>query len=181
MRILHVTHLYRPALGGAEQHITDQSEELARRGHQVDVFTVRSTKYHTWESDPQLLPVECLDNVNVYRFDAFKRGPFTWKLLNLGTERLPAHQVCALHAVDCLGQRPDQPAAHAGFVEAGAPLRSHSRQQLALCPGVLRSSHCATAERPVCPLRLSCTSISPACLTFASRTTCCAQPIWCWR
>jgi glycosyltransferase involved in cell wall biosynthesis len=84
MRILHVTHLYRPALGGAEQHITDQSEELARRGHQVDVFTIRSTQYQTWEGDHQLLPVECLDQVNVHRFDAFKRGPVTWKLLNRG-------------------------------------------------------------------------------------------------
>ncbi len=84
MRILHVTHLYRPALGGAEQHITDQSEELARRGHQVDVYTVRSTKYHTWERDNQLSAVERLDNVNVHRFEAVKRGPFTWKMLNRG-------------------------------------------------------------------------------------------------
>jgi glycosyltransferase involved in cell wall biosynthesis len=84
MRILHVTHQYRPVVGGAEQHITDQSEELAQRGHQVDVFTSRSSDYRTWQRDAALPAVEQLSGVNVYRFTSFKRGPLAWKLLNRG-------------------------------------------------------------------------------------------------
>lgn len=86
MRILNVTHLYRPVIGGAEQHITDLSEELAHRGHQVDVYTIRSSKYQTWESDGQLTSNEILGDVNVHRFNAFKRGPVTWKLLKRGLD-----------------------------------------------------------------------------------------------
>lgn len=84
MRILNVTHLYRPVIGGAEQHITDLSEELARRGHQVDVYTIRSSQYQTWERDEQLVSREMLGGVNVHRFNAFKRGPITWKVLSRG-------------------------------------------------------------------------------------------------
>lgn len=82
MRILHVTHQYRPAVGGAERHITNQSQELARRGHQVDVFTTRSTDYRTWRGSLPL--VENLDGVNVYRFDCIERGPRTWRILDRG-------------------------------------------------------------------------------------------------
>lgn len=80
MRILHVTHQYRPAVGGAERHIANLSEELARRGHQVDVYTTRSTDHRTWRSS--LPRFEELDGVNVYRFDSIERGPRTWKMLN---------------------------------------------------------------------------------------------------
>lgn len=80
MRILHVTHQYRPAVGGAERHITNLSEELARRGHQVDVYTTRSTDHRTWCSS--LPHFEELDGVSVYRFDSIERGPRTWKILN---------------------------------------------------------------------------------------------------
>ena len=82
MKVLHVPHQYRPAMGGAEQHITDQSEELARRGHQVDVYTARSDDYRTWRST--LPRFERLDGVNVYRFDCFERGPRTWRSLQKG-------------------------------------------------------------------------------------------------
>lgn len=82
MRVLHVTHQYRPAIGGAEQHITDLSEALAARGHQVDVFTSRSLDYHTWKND--LPRYERLNGVNVYRFDSLPRTPLVWKLLTYG-------------------------------------------------------------------------------------------------
>lgn len=84
MRILHVTHQYYPAVGGAEQHITYQSEALAQRGHDVDVYTTRSTNYRTWRGT--LPRFERVNGVNVYRFTSFARGPCTFKLLERGLE-----------------------------------------------------------------------------------------------
>jgi glycosyltransferase involved in cell wall biosynthesis len=39
MRIMHVTDLYPPFVGGLELAVQTMSEELARRGHEVDVVT----------------------------------------------------------------------------------------------------------------------------------------------
>ncbi len=85
MRILHVTHQYRPAIGGAEQYITRLSEALVERGHQVTVFTARSRDYRSWRSD--LPPAEVLDDVEVRRFRSLVRGPRTWKVLQHGYRR----------------------------------------------------------------------------------------------
>jgi glycosyltransferase involved in cell wall biosynthesis len=83
VRILHVTHQYRPSPGGAEKYITDLSEVLAARGHTVDVFTSRSVDYRSWRN---VLPRhERLSGVDVYRFDAMVRTPFVWRLLDYGT------------------------------------------------------------------------------------------------
>ncbi len=82
MRILQVSHQYRPAIGGAERYITDLSEELARRGHGVTVYTSRSLDYCTWRS---ALPVfETLDGVRVFRFRSLPRTSFTWRVLSHG-------------------------------------------------------------------------------------------------
>ena len=82
MRVLHVTHQYRPAIGGAERYITDLSEELAQRGYQVDVFTSRSVDYHTWRSE--LPHSEQLNGVNVYRFSSLPRTRHVWRALEYG-------------------------------------------------------------------------------------------------
>jgi glycosyltransferase involved in cell wall biosynthesis len=82
MRFLHVTHQYPPALGGAERYIADLSEELVRRGHQVDVFTSRSRDFHTWKSE--LPPVESLNGVNIYRFRSMQRRAWVWQVLHFG-------------------------------------------------------------------------------------------------
>ncbi len=79
MHVLHITHQYHPAIGGSERYITDLSEELARRGHTVDVYTTSSTDYHTWQ--PTLPAVECINNVNVQRFSSLARGKLAWRLL----------------------------------------------------------------------------------------------------
>lgn len=82
MRLLHVTHQYRPSPGGAEKYITDLSEVLASRGHEVDVYTSRSVDYRSWRS---VLPRrERLDGVNVHRFGALVRTKWVWKLLDYG-------------------------------------------------------------------------------------------------
>ena len=58
------------------------SEELASRGHQVDVFTCRSLDYHSWKST--LPSSERMNGVNVYRFRAIQRREYTWRLLRYG-------------------------------------------------------------------------------------------------
>lgn len=84
MRLLHITHQYRPAIGGSEKYITDLSEELVQRGHQVDVFTSRSKDYMTWAN---VLPqTECIAGVNIYRFNSLLRTKRAWKLLAYGME-----------------------------------------------------------------------------------------------
>jgi len=82
MRILHVSHQYAPAVGGAEQYIQTLSEELASRGHQVDVYTSRSREYMTWRNE--LPPREQINGVEVHRFRAIQRRGYTWRLLDMG-------------------------------------------------------------------------------------------------
>jgi len=82
MRLLHVTQRYPPAIGGAEKYIADLSEELSRRGHQVDVFTSRALDFYTWKN--KLPPFERLNGVNVYRFRSMQRRSWVWKVLSFG-------------------------------------------------------------------------------------------------
>jgi glycosyltransferase involved in cell wall biosynthesis len=82
MRVLHVTHQYPPAIGGSEKYIADLSEELVRRGHQVDVFTSRSLDYHTWRNE--LDPFEVRNGVNIHRFRSIQRRRFHWWMLHFG-------------------------------------------------------------------------------------------------
>jgi glycosyltransferase involved in cell wall biosynthesis len=82
MRILHVCHQYRPAIGGAERYITQLSEEMAARGHQVDVFTSRSDDYMTWRN--QLPKRETIRGVQVHRFSSLRRRRYTWVALDFG-------------------------------------------------------------------------------------------------
>jgi glycosyltransferase involved in cell wall biosynthesis len=82
MRFLHVTHRYPPAIGGAEKYIADLSEELVRRGHQVDVFTSRALDFYTWKNE--LPPFECLNGVRVCRFRSMQRREWVWRVLHFG-------------------------------------------------------------------------------------------------
>ena len=82
MRILHVSHQYAPAIGGAERYIVDLSEALVGRGHQVDVFTSRALDYRTWRN---VLPAsETINGVHVRRFAALPRRGHTWSALDIG-------------------------------------------------------------------------------------------------
>jgi glycosyltransferase involved in cell wall biosynthesis len=82
MRILHVSHQYAPAIGGAEQYITQLSEELAGRGHDVTVFTSRTADYRTWAN--VLPPAEMRHRVQVERFRALPRRGSNWRALDIG-------------------------------------------------------------------------------------------------
>ena len=85
MRLLHVTHQYPPAIGGSEKYIADISEELAARGHQVDVFTSRSRDYRSWRNE--LPHFEHRNGVNVYRFRSLQRRKYVWRILHFGLWR----------------------------------------------------------------------------------------------
>jgi len=85
MRILHVTHQYAPAIGGAEKYIVDLSEELVRRGHQVDVLTSRALDFHSWRNE--LPGFEQRNGVDVYRFRSLRRRDWVWAVLDFGLRR----------------------------------------------------------------------------------------------
>lgn len=82
MRLLHITPRYPPAIGGAERYMADLSEELARRGHQVDVFTTRALDFHSWKT--ALPPFEQVNGVNVLRFRSMQRRKWVWAVLHFG-------------------------------------------------------------------------------------------------
>ena len=70
MRILHISPMYFPALGGAELHLQELSEGLVARGHEVTVLAanVRSS-WDLWASRHGSLPkVEVINGVKVVRF-----------------------------------------------------------------------------------------------------------------
>lgn len=81
MKLLHVTHQYPPAVGGAEKYIADLSEALVQRGHTVDVFTHRSVD-DNWRT---VLPhAETRAGVSVRRFRSIPRWWLSWKLMHFG-------------------------------------------------------------------------------------------------
>ncbi|MCB0164418.1 MAG: glycosyltransferase family 4 protein [Anaerolineae bacterium] len=84
MKLLHVTHQYRPAIGGSEQYMADLSEELVKRGHSVDVITGRSKDILSWRSE--LPTYEQLNGVNVHRFKGITRYRFFWHILKFGND-----------------------------------------------------------------------------------------------
>lgn len=67
MKILHITPLYSPAVGGAEWHVRRVSEGLAARGHEVTVVT--SNVASVWSPAFANLPrQEILNGVRIERF-----------------------------------------------------------------------------------------------------------------
>jgi glycosyltransferase involved in cell wall biosynthesis len=77
MRILHLSAYYYPdVVGGAESHLQQICERLARRGHEVTVFTTSRSISSTLPSasDPPLNARQALNLVNVRRFRP--EGPF---------------------------------------------------------------------------------------------------------
>lgn len=70
MRILHVSPMYFPSLGGAEAHLQQVSERLAARGHEVTVLAANvDNLWDLWPSRPGKLPkVEVINGVRVVRY-----------------------------------------------------------------------------------------------------------------
>ena len=69
MRILHVSPMYFPVLGGAELHLREISEGLAARGHEVTVLTSNiCNSWDLWNAKPANLPeVESINGVKIVR------------------------------------------------------------------------------------------------------------------
>jgi len=68
MKVLMLSDLYPPIIGGGERYVESLSEELARRGHEVTVCTV---------SSPGLPRYEEVDGVKIYRMEGFfQKIPF---------------------------------------------------------------------------------------------------------
>jgi len=60
MKILMISSLYCPHVGGVEKHVTKVSHEMVKRGHEVSVFTLKHES---------TLPVyEIMDGVQIHRF-----------------------------------------------------------------------------------------------------------------
>lgn len=67
MRVVHITPYYFPVIGGGQSHMKELSERLARRGHEVIVFTQnRSDGHGSW--DQPLPDTEVINDVTVRRF-----------------------------------------------------------------------------------------------------------------
>lgn len=59
MKVLQVTPLYPPHIGGIEKHVSQLSQKLVEFGHQVTVYT---------SNIPQLKEYEIINGVHVYKF-----------------------------------------------------------------------------------------------------------------
>jgi glycosyltransferase involved in cell wall biosynthesis len=114
MRILHVCHQYWPAVGGAERYMTELSEEMASRGHEVDVFTSRSTDYMTWDNG--LPAYERIRGVNVYRFASLRRRNYTWRALDFGLKGYARSRRRFYEPFVFFGNGPISPAIAAGLL-----------------------------------------------------------------
>jgi len=71
MRILHVSQMYYPAVGGNEIHIKELSEKLVELGEDVTVFTsnaLYNSQFRFKSKKIDLLPRENIREVNIRRF-----------------------------------------------------------------------------------------------------------------
>lgn len=70
MKIIHVSPMYYPTLGGAELHLKEVSEELAARGHEITVLTTNALNpWDLWHGTYGKLPeTEMINGVQVVRF-----------------------------------------------------------------------------------------------------------------
>ncbi len=94
MKIVHVSPMYAPALGGAEHHLKAISERLVSRGHDVTVLTA-DVSFHEdlWPGRSGQLPRrEILNGVKVVRFSPsgglVNSGLDLWKRLRGGYRSL---------------------------------------------------------------------------------------------
>jgi glycosyltransferase involved in cell wall biosynthesis len=71
MKILMLSQLYPPIIGGVERHVQALSHELSKREHEVVVCTILS---------PGLNEYEEVDGVKIYRLEGFfQKMPFIYK------------------------------------------------------------------------------------------------------
>lgn len=129
LRILQVTRVFHPNIGGIEKHVEWLSERLVQAGHLVDVVTL-DRSFADGSSYP---PYERLGGVNVWRipFHGSTRYPIAPTVLRF----LRRYDVVHVHAVDFLADwlvlhrplhhRPVVLSTHGGFFHTkfAAPLK----------------------------------------------------------
>lgn len=71
MKIIHISPLYYPSIGGAESHLKEICEGLAKRGHDITVLTSNIRRSSDlWQGIPGGLPaVESINQVKVVRLE----------------------------------------------------------------------------------------------------------------
>jgi glycosyltransferase involved in cell wall biosynthesis len=117
LKLLHITHQYRPAIGGAEEYIASLSEALVTRGHEVSVYTANSTDYESWTGD--LPPREIIAGVDVHRFRAIPRRKLTWWLLRRGMWPYLIHPRLRYEPLILVGNGPTCPGLFASMLAVG--------------------------------------------------------------
>ena len=63
MKILFISRLYWPHVGGVERHVAGVAQELIKRGHEVTVLTE--------QYEPNLIPEEIVSGVKIIRIPIF--------------------------------------------------------------------------------------------------------------
>lgn len=71
MKILMLSDLYPPLLGGIETHVQSLSKGLSQRGHEISICTIRQQDAAQYEEE---------EGIKIYRLDGFfQRIPFLYK------------------------------------------------------------------------------------------------------
>ncbi len=116
LRILMVSDVYPPVVGGLERHVQTLSKELVRRGHQVDVATL----WH--EGSPRF---ELDEGVRVHRIKGWNRvlRPFYQDAQRMFHPTAPDPGVTAALGSLVAGTRPDIVHAHSWMMYSYLPLK----------------------------------------------------------
>ena len=119
LRVLQVTRVYWPNIGGIERHVQWLAENLVRRGHTCDVVTLN----RSFEDGSSYRPYDLNNGVNVWRvpFVGSTRYPIAPRVLRF----IERYDVVHVHAVDFLAdwvvatkrwhRRPVVLSTHGGF------------------------------------------------------------------
>jgi glycosyltransferase involved in cell wall biosynthesis len=147
MRILMLTDLYPPFIGGSEQHVRNLSQGLSRRGHQVSVATM-------WHPP---LPVYELENeVRVHRLkgSAHRIAAFATPSGRPYAPTFPDPEVVGALRTVTARERPDIVHAHNWLVRSFIPLKTWSGARLIV---TLHDYGVACAKRSLMYRGLPCT------------------------
>jgi alpha-1,3-mannosyltransferase len=124
MRILQVSRVFWPNIGGIERHVQWLSEALIRRGHVCDVVTLNRSFADLSPYPPyDFLPVTEKSGIHIYRIP-FK-GSTRYPLAPRVRRFIPRYDLVHIHAIDFLAdwvtllkpwhQRPVVLSTHGGF------------------------------------------------------------------
>lgn len=90
MKIVFLTRLYYPHIGGVEKHVREVSKRLITRGHQVKIITE--------QYDSDLKKTEYTDGIEVHRFPGGNKWS-TWKWMELNKQILDWADIIHAHDV----------------------------------------------------------------------------------